>query len=49
MEQDLKEIEEKVMQFCKKYNCILEIDTLTAGRTTNGDIIPIKVCTKIKN
>ena len=47
MEQDLKEIEEKVMQFCKNYNCALKIDVLTKGRPVEGTVIPIKACTKI--
>lgn len=48
MEEDLKEIEDKLLQFCRNYNCTIEADTITEGRDTNGKIQVLKVCTKIQ-
>lgn len=47
MKEDLKEIENKIMEFCKKYNCSIETHTLSDGRDKNGNIHILKVCSKI--
>ena len=47
MKEELKEIEHKIMSFCEKYNCSLETNTLRNGRDNKGDIVVIKVCSKI--
>ena len=47
MKEDLKEIENKIMEFCKKYNCSIETHTLSDGRDRNGNIHILKVCSKI--
>lgn len=49
MDKDLKEIENKVEEFCKKYKCTLEINILSNGRDHNGNIQFMKVCSKINN
>lgn len=48
MEKDLMEIESKVAEFCKKYGCTLEVNTLSQGRNADGEIILVKVCSKIQ-
>jgi hypothetical protein len=47
VKEDLKEIENKIMEFCKKYNCSIETHTLSDGRDKNGNIHILKVCAKI--
>lgn len=48
MGNDLEEIEKLLLDFCKKYNCAVEINTLTSGRNLNNKIVPVKICTKIQ-
>lgn len=48
MEKDLIEIEYKVAEFCKKYGCTLDVNTLSQGRNAEGEIILLKVCSKIQ-
>lgn len=48
MEEKIEEIEKELLYFCKKYNCAIEINTLTAGRDMKGNIKVLKICTKIQ-
>lgn len=48
MEEKIEKIEKDILYFCKRYNCAIEINTLTEGRDIQGNIKVLKICTKIQ-
>lgn len=49
MEQEIKEIKQKIEDFCKKYNVAMEVDTIIESRAFDGKIVGQKVRIKIQD